>query len=48
MMYKTSHINVISITLLEIASPDILEHQVVLCKVKLCHYVVGIWHVNYR
>lgn len=41
-MYKTSHINVISATLLEIASHNFLEYWSALFKAKLSYYVVGI------
>ena len=45
-MYKTSHINVISTTLLEIASRNFLEYWFVLFKVEFSYYVVGIWYIN--
>lgn len=41
-MYKTSHINVISATLLEIASHNFLEYWSMLFKAKLSYYVVAI------
>lgn len=45
-MYTKIHINVISITLLKIASCNFLEGCFVLFKVELCDYVVGIQQIN--
>lgn len=45
-MYKTSHINVISTTLLKIALCNFLEYWFMLFKVELCYYVVRIEYIN--